>query len=111
MSKVHVTDDGRVLRCVAEIRDCDFGDDRHFAKNDTDAYRKAESIMQERYETLATVKSSSRKVDIAPRVRNRSAKALTNSRSLELDVPGPSSKSNRFAPAARPIDFGNLAAA
>ena len=81
MSKLHVTDDGRVLRCVASLRACEFGQDRHFTDK-AEATVKAEEILQERFDTVSTMK----RVKLSPRDKRRSAGAVYNSRSLDLDI-------------------------
>jgi len=99
MSKLHVTDDGRVLRCVASQRLCEFGSDRHFTDK-VEATVKAEQVLQDRFDTLSTMKRGRRDHGLSPRDKRRSAGAVHNSRSLDLDV---SLNHNRFGKVPSPV--------
>lgn len=87
MSKLHVTDDGRVLPCAASIKACTYGSredgNRHFTNN-ADAEAKASEILLKRYDTLSSFKRKPNKEKLPPREKRQSASAISNTRSLSL---------------------------
>lgn len=107
MSKLHVTNDGRVLRCVASVQDCEFGDARHFTDK-AEAIVMSEKVLQERFDTLSTMKRGQRNHGLSPREKRRSAGAVQNSRSLNLDV---SLNHNRFGKVPSVAHFKDFAEA
>lgn len=106
MTKLHVTDDGRVLRCVATQRDCEFGGERHFFDKE-EASIAAEKLMADRFDTFSTMKRGRRDNGLSPRDKRRSATAVqNNSRSLDLDV---NLTQNRFGKVPSIITFHDFA--
>lgn len=87
MSRLHVTDDGRVLRCTASVQSCIYktreDGDRHF-DNNQEAEAKASEILLSRYDTFSSIKRKSSKGTLPPREKRQSASATDNSRSLSL---------------------------
>lgn len=87
MSKLHVTDDGRVLPCSATIKVCKYGSredgNRHF-NNSADAEAKAAEILLKRYDTFSSFKRKENKETLPPREKRQSASATLNNRSLSL---------------------------
>lgn len=114
MSKLHVTDDGRVLPCTASIKACIYGSredgNRHFTNND-DAEAKASEILLKRYDTFSSFKRKTNKDKLPPREKRQSASATANSRSLSLPN---SLNENRFGKVPNSSisrkDFADLAA-
>lgn len=69
MSKWHVTDDGRVLSCSAQIQSCTYSkreDNRHFTSEE-DAQEKASALLQSRYNTFSTQR---KKTELPKRIKN-----------------------------------------
>lgn len=91
MSKLHVTDDGRVLPCAAQ-KSCIYSQkedgNRHFL-NEQDANDKASSLLQSRYDMFRTQR---KKTELPKRIKNNDRPG-----NLSLDLDGESCLSvNRF---------------
>lgn len=94
MSRLHVTDEGRVLTCGAQVQDCPYlsreDGNRHFDSR-TEAEQKAAHILSTRYGMLASSRRSS-----SPRRRGTGA-------GRTLDLEGRSIQVNRFPRVPRPM--------
>lgn len=70
--KLHVTDDGRILKCTASVKDCVYSNsadgNRHFDANDMEsASRKSAEILNKKYNKFSVHKKPGK---ISDRIKN-----------------------------------------